>query len=65
MFEFAKIYLSETNPKLGKKGQTYWVVNSKDRFCRGGADYRQELFLETETEGASRNSGSSLLHSDK
>ena len=35
MLEFVKILLAETNPKLGKKGQTNWVVNSKNRFCKG------------------------------
>ena len=34
--EFADVEFTETDSYLGKMRQTYWVINTKDRLCRGG-----------------------------
>ena len=36
MLEFVEIQLAETNSKLSKMGQPFRVMNSINRFCRGG-----------------------------
>ena len=41
-------------------------MNSKDRFClRGGGLLIQAFFFNSESDGASLNTGSSLFYSDK
>ena len=43
--EFMKVEFTETDPYLEKMRQTYWVMNTKDRFGRG-ANYQQKFLLE-------------------
>ena len=39
MLELVEILFAETNPQLSMIGQSFWVVNSKDRFARGGGGF--------------------------
>ena len=34
--KFVKVEFAETDLYLGKMRQTYWVMTTKDRFCKGG-----------------------------
>ena len=44
--EFMKVGFTKTNSYLEKMEETFWVINSKDRFCGGGMNYRQKFLLE-------------------
>ena len=64
--EFMKVEFTETDPYLGKMVKTYRVINTNDRFSRGGgAIIDKRIFLKILTEGASLISGSSLFHSER
>ena len=63
MSELVKVKFTETDPYLGKMRQTYLVINTKDRFCKGRINDKR-FVLKMPTEGASLISGSSLFHSE-
>ena len=42
--EFVKVEFTETDLYLGKMRQTYWVINTKDRFYRGGGELSIKAF---------------------